>query len=127
MQSINGFMLLEVLLSFFVFSLGIFTVSHLYLQALHYERQAYHLNVANLQALSLMEQLQGRYCDSENDIHLEAWQARNQQLLPRGTGDLIRQAEQCYVSIAWFDPKGHRCPTGHPQDYSCIQLLIGSS
>lgn len=125
MRSVNGFMLLEVLLSFFVLTLGIFTVSHLFLQALQFERQAYYLNVANLQAMSLAEQLQGQSCAMSDNFNLDLWSQRNQQYLPNGTGRLVNQGAHCYVSIAWLDPLGYECEAGYPESYTCVQLLLG--
>lgn len=125
MQYLPGFILLEVLLAFFVLTLGIFTVSHLFLQALQYERQAYYLNVANLQASMLVEQWQKHACHFDAYINLDRWQASIQQQLPQGSGDLIQDASGCSILISWFDPQGYPCSDG-PQAYSCIQLSLGS-
>ena len=108
----SGFSLLEVLISLLIFSVGFLGLASLQHVALKLSYDAVLQNSAANLAESLLTQV--RVEGDSSDI--SAWQARVNETLPDGKGDLVKQGDEFTVTLQWQE-SAHSSAAGVPQEY----------
>ena len=103
MKLSDGFSLIEVLISLFVFSFGILAVAGLQLSTLRVTQDAYMRSVAAVQAYSMLERLRVNKTGQSRTKALANWNQQNKYLLPQGTGYYQCRQQQCDVTLTWVE------------------------
>lgn len=101
MKKINGFSLIEVLMSLLIFSLLILFLDSMGLFALRENHEAYYFSMATHQLNSMAERLRTIRSDADLLHHLIIWNEQNNRILPEGKGHVIHNIQSYTVTIFW--------------------------
>ena len=96
----DGFTLIELLIAVTIFSVGLLGLAKIQITAIRYERQAYYLTKATMQAQNMLERLKANDGGALT-AELAYWNKTNKKLLPGGHGNVDFSAVSTQVIIYW--------------------------
>lgn len=97
----QGFTLLEVLVSLLMVSIGLLGITGMQLFGLRHAGEAYEYAVATVQLESMLERLRANQTPEARSNELIRWNNINQRVLPNGKGDYECQQGICRVEVSW--------------------------
>jgi prepilin-type N-terminal cleavage/methylation domain-containing protein len=100
-KKINGFSLLEVLISILVFSIALLGLNAMDVLFLSEQRKVYHLSLAIQQIQNIEERLLALRDQAGLDEQVQGWNLQNQMLLPSSKGEVLVQYPHYYISLKW--------------------------
>lgn len=105
MNTHSGSSLLEIVISFFIFSLLLLGLDAMQITALREAKSTYYFNVANRQIQGMAERLrvveEGDWQETFNK-----WNQQNQEVLPQGRGEVQGRYPSYTISLIWKTKKG---------------------
>ena len=119
----NGFTLLEVLISLFILSILLLGLDAMQLAALREAESAYYLSVATQQLNNMLERLQITKNDSLSDQQ-QQWNQQNQMVLPNGRGVISGEYPHIKLAIYWGDESAGACEKDKIGQSGCLQLAL---
>lgn len=108
----SGFSMLEVLISLLIFTVGFLGLVSLQHVAMKLTHDAVLQNTAANLAESLLTQVRVE----GNSGNISAWQARVNESLPDGKGNLVKQGDNFTVTLQWQE-SAHSAKASMPQEY----------
>lgn len=107
-MKINGFSLIEVLISLLLLSIVLLGLDGMEIYALRENRDAYYFSQAENQLQSMIERLRvaGPYSDLNQQIKI--WNQQNLAVLPQGKGYVKRNFPTYNVTIFWGEKTNKR-------------------
>ena len=121
-QTQRGFTLIEVMIVFFVLSVGLLGMAALQMKSMQYNQAAYIRSQATVAAYDMLDRMRvntgGNYAHTVGtavpsgstiaDKDLIAWLNFLAASLPRGDGGITCLASQCTVTVQWFDREANQ-------------------
>lgn len=99
----NGFSLIEVLVTLIILSLGLLSIAGIEIVALRNTQQAYLRSVATTQIAAMLERLRANQSDIARNNEYQRWNVANQRLLPQANGEYHCNKNICTVILTWHD------------------------
>lgn len=123
MHKFNGVTFLEVLISLLILSFVLWAFAAMQMQALRNARHAYYLLIAAEQVNSMLERLYGYGQSTQLINQVNEWNQENQQVLPKGLGQVQGVYPNFEIMIYWGDPPYH-CEVVAAAFSDCLTLRV---
>lgn len=123
MNQCKGVSLIEILISFFIFSLLLLGLDAMQVTALRQAKANYYFTVATQQAQSMAEYL--RVIKEDNwQPQFNLWNKQNKEVLPQGRGMIQGHYPSYTLTIFWGKETSLTCENNKTGQSGCINLVI---
>lgn len=123
MNQCKGASLIEVLISFFIFSLLLLGLDAMQITALRQAKANYYFNVATQQLQAMTEYLSIIKEDNWQS-QFQLWNKQNKELLPQGRGTIQGQYPSYSLAIFWGKEKDLICENSKIGQSGCLNFVV---
>jgi len=101
MHHLDGFSLIESLISLMILSLMLLELDAIQIHAIKMGNASWYFTVAEIQVESLQERLQLLSPDEDLQQQIQLWNSENQEVLPAGVGFIQLNDDNHEIEIFW--------------------------